>query len=195
MTVQTLAAYFLAAMLSWYPLKTHNFVKPHQPAALTEAQTLERYKSIATDLATVVMYDAPLPLDTQNKHPEFGSRPQTGIVMLSFAGFESGGFVEDVDNMTKLGDGGHAVCLMQVHSPFKEHVKDRVSCFREGLSVMRSSWNMCERAASIADHLTGYTVGHCAHNEHGSELRVGRGVKYWNTTPLIAIPDGVATVD
>jgi hypothetical protein len=195
MTIQSLAAYFLAAMLSWYPLNSHNYLKPNQPHSVTEAQTLERYQSIATDLATVVLTDAPLPLDPQRHHPEFGSRPQTGIVALSFAGFESGGFAEDVDNMTHLGDGGQAKCLMQVHSPYKEKVTDRVSCFREGLSAMRASWNMCEGATSIADHLAGYTAGRCIRNEHGAKLRVGRGVKYWNALPFVAIPDGVATVD
>jgi hypothetical protein len=189
MNVTALAAYFLTAMLSWYPLKTHNFTKK------TEAQTLERYQSIATDLATVVMTEEPLPLDPKGLHPEFEGRPQTGMVELSFAGFESGGFAEDVDNMTRLGDGGNAKCLMQLHSPYKERVTDRVSCFREGLRAMHDSWNMCQYATRIADHLTGYTVGRCMYKEHGAELRVDRGVKYWNAFNFVAIPTVVARVD
>lgn len=180
MNVTSLAAYFLACMLSWYPLKSHDFT------GKTQAQTLERYQSIATDLATTTLDPNEEPLLTDSGHYEGYGRAQTGELMLSWAGFESGGFAEDVDTMKKLGDGGHAKCLMQVHSPYKERVFNRISCFHEGLRAMHDSWNMC-KVGSIADRLTGYTVGSCTPGESGAELRTRRAMKYWAKSPFVAV--------
>jgi hypothetical protein len=165
--MSTLAAYLLAAMTAWYPAKTHDFTK------VPREDTQHRYEQIANDLASVAM--------DPNEEPLFSGetgRAQTALVMLSFAGYESGGFAQDVDTLRRKGDGGLGVCLMQVHPPYANRVVDRLSCFHEGLRALHDSWAMC-KAGTTADRLTGYTVGHCEAGERGAWIRVSRATRWW----------------
>ncbi len=181
--ISTLAAYLTGIMMVWYPLSTHNFT--HK----TEAQTRARYEGIAEALATVAMDsdEEPLFADLTGAPTGYG-RIQTAMAMLSWAGFESGGFAEDIDNMTRLGDGGHAICLMQVHSPYKGRVTDRVSCFHEGLRAMHDSMSMCKKG-SLASRLAGYTVGRCVRNEKGAHLRLGRAQETLAKYPYVFLSE------
>jgi hypothetical protein len=173
-----LAAYLLALIISWYPLSTHNFT------GRTEEETKARYTEIANDLATVVSDPTEVPLFADDGGHIGIGRVKTALIMLSWAGYESGGFAEDVDLMTKLGDNGSAVCDMQLHRPYSRYVANRVSCFREGLRAMHDSMNMC-KAGSLASRLAGYTVGRCVPDEDGAVHRVNRAVKYLKETPFL----------
>ena len=159
MHVLALAEYLLATMLAWYPASGHDFTRV--PRAETEA----RYAAIAHDLATVASGPLEAPL-----FEGADGRAQTALLMLSFAGYESGGFAAKVDQPTASGDGGHAWCLCQVHMPFARGIVDRPSCFRAGFRAMRASREMCGGLRSVADRLTGYTVGRCLHDEPGALL-------------------------
>jgi hypothetical protein len=174
-----LAAYLLALITAWYPLSTHNFT------GRTEEETKARYTEIANDLATVVTDPTEVPLFADDGGHVGVGRVRTATIMLSWAGYESGGFAEDVDLMVKLGDGdAHAKCLMQLHSPYSRYVVNRVSCFREGLRAMHDSMNMC-KTGSLASRLAGYTVGRCVPEEPGAVRRVDRAVKYLKETPFL----------
>jgi hypothetical protein len=178
-----LAAYLLGIMVAWYPLSTHDFT--HKSTDYTNA----RYASIAQDLATVALDPSEVPLleDSENK-PKGTGRIETAMLMLSWAGYESGGFAEDVDLMIKMGDGGRAKCLMQLHKPYMDNVVDRVTCFREGLRAMHDSMRMC-RKGSLASRLAGYTVGHCVPEENGAKHRVNRAVKYLRENPFLFLDE------
>jgi len=170
-----LAAYLLAAMSFWAPPAVHDYTGT--PRAVTEA----RYESIATDLATVALDPAEVPLFAG----EVG-RAQTALVMLAIASYESGQFRADVDRQDKAtGDGGFAYCLGQLHGKYAEGLTDRVSCFRGQLRALRDSWSMC-KAGTPADRITGYTVGHCEPGEPQARLRMERALSWWSKHPYLA---------
>jgi hypothetical protein len=175
----TLVNYLAGVMMAWYPLSTHAFT--HKSSEYTQA----RYKAIAADLEVAAFDPSERPLfaDPKDKPKGYG-RLQTAMAMLSWAGFESGGFAEDVDSMTRLGDGGTAKCLMQVHSPYKDRVFDRISCFREGLHAMHDSMAMCKEG-TLASRLAGYTVGRCVRDEQGAQRRLDRAKEALKDMPFL----------
>lgn len=172
--IASLAAYLFAAMVSWYPLATHAFT------GATIERTEARYHAIAEDLATIALDEGEAPLFAGET-----GRAQTALLALSIAGFESGGFAEDVDTMKRKGDGGKAICLMQLHAPWSDGVLDRATCFRGGMRALRASWDHC-RLGTIADRLTAYTTGRCMRDEHHANLRANRALAWWKEHPFTA---------
>ena len=167
-----LSAYLYAAMIVWSPVSIHDFTK------VPRVETEERYQAIARDLAEVVMEEDQTPLFAGDT-----GRAKTALLALAFANYESGGFRADVDKAGPSGDGGAAWCLMQVHAPYTSEVKDRKGCFRAGLHAFRDSWSMC-KTGSVADRLTGYTVGRCVTDERESRRRTNHAFKWWAAHPM-----------
>lgn len=148
----SLITYLLAAMLFWSPL--HEYINHEDPA-----KRLERYRSIASDIAEVVM--------DPNEKPVFQDkwgREKTGLLLASIAWHESG-FHEDVDNGTRRGDDGRSVCIMQVmtntrgttYSHTADYLlKDRKNCIRAALLIARYK---CK--GGINSRLRAYASGSC----------------------------------
>jgi hypothetical protein len=183
MSVSTLAAYLLTAMVSWMPLKTHSYRE-------TEAVTLKRYEAIATDIARVALDDKTVPLFAGED-----GRPQTALLVASIASFESY-FRADVDTGRARGDHGISWCIMQVQVHGKtaegwtgqELVDDRGKCITTGLNLIRESFTMCKHMP-LRHRLSGYTAGTCG-TDPASESRVGRAVKWMKDHPA-PVPDKV----
>ena len=148
-TVKALATYLVAAAAAWVPTKNHNFYE-------TEEQTMARYMSIATDIATVVLKadEPPLFADDAN-------RIKTGLLVTSVAAAESN-FVDKIDDGRTLGDHGTAYCLMQIR-PIRGIFLDGVNY---GFAVHKSKEWRSEHASAImigndllTDRKTCVTVG------------------------------------
>lgn len=157
-----LKAYILAFMTAHYPVANHRFL------GVTDEYTMVRYETIAADIADVALDPDEPPVFrsalVEKQARDLDGRVKTAVLMASVARFESGGFREDVDTLVKLGDNGHAVCLLQLHLWLGEVVTDRPSCLRAGLRHMRASYKACH-------DLSGYTVGHCVEHEPQAEKR------------------------
>jgi len=171
-----LASSILAFMVAKYPVENHRFL------GVSDEYTMTRYRAIAADIADVALDpDEPPLFRSDAKLPEFDrfydGRIKTAFLLASVARFESGGFREDVDNMTKTGDGGKAVCLLQIHLWENEIVTDRPSCLRAGLRHMRESYRMCHS-------LSGYTVGHCVKNEPQAIQRMKMAEEWLHDHPF-----------
>src|SRR5262249_4293140 len=99
MSIATLSAYILSAMIAWMPLKVH-----HREA---EDEARARYQAIAQDIAAVAL--------DENEPPLFAGedgRTQTALLVASIASFESH-FRADVDAGKARGDNGISWCVMQ----------------------------------------------------------------------------------
>jgi hypothetical protein len=182
MTISTLAAYIMTAMVAWMPLKEH-----HREG---EAAALKRYEAIATDVATVAL--------DPNEDPLFAGedgRSQTALLIASIASFESH-FRADVDQGKARGDHGVSVCIMQVQVHGKtaegwsaqDLLDDRTRCLAAGLHRIRESFTMCKHLP-LRHKLSGYTSGTCT-SDVASEWRIGRAVKWMKEHPA-PIPEKV----
>jgi hypothetical protein len=184
--MNALIAYLLAAIVTWSPPSDHDYYELRE-------ETLDRYASIARDIATVALDPAEAPL--------FGGpqgRAQTGLLLASVAFYESGGFRRDVDlglGNRARGDSGRSWCLMQINigdgttiERWTGHnlVEDRQKCFRAGLRKLRQSFAMCQNQ-SFADRLSGYTKGRCTDDDDFSHRRLNRALDWWSSHRL----DGV----
>ena len=149
----SLESFILAFILWMDPLMKH--VNEEDPAV-----RLERLKAIAADISTVC--------NDQKEKPVFegkDARLKTCMLLASIAYSESG-FKESVDSGLERGDGGRSVCIMQVqhgqndvsHPPL-EKLKDRKTCIRAGLNVLRSS--KCNNGSDVNQMLRGYVSGSC----------------------------------
>jgi hypothetical protein len=181
--MNALIAYLLAAMVTWSPPSDHDYYESRE-------ETLDRYASIAHDIAAVALDPAEAPL--------FGGpqgRTQTGLLVASVAFYESGGYRRDVDlgiGKKSRGDSGRSWCLMQVNLgdgitveswSGRDLVNERQKCLRVGLRRMRQSFAMCQETAFI-DRLSGYTKGRCTDDDDYSHRRMKRALQWWAAHPL-----------
>jgi hypothetical protein len=177
--MNALIAYLLAAMVTWSPPGDHDYYEPRE-------ETLERYASIARDVAAVAL--------DPGEGPLFGGplgRLQTGLVLASVAFYESGGYRRDVDlgiGRKARGDSGRSWCLMQINLgdgvtderwSGRDLVLDRQKCLRVGLRRMRESFDMC-KTLTFVDRLSGYTVGRCTADDDFSHRRLKRALQWWS---------------
>jgi hypothetical protein len=181
--MNALIAYLLAAMVTWSPPADHDYYQPRE-------ETLERYASIAHDVASVALDPAEAPL-----FPGPQGRAQTALLMASVAFYESGGYRRDVDlgmGRRARGDSGRSWCLMQInmgegatieHWSGRDLVDDRQKCLRVGLRRMRQSFDMCKGEAFI-DRLSGYTTGRCTEADDFSHRRMKRALDWWGAHRL-----------
>jgi len=156
-----------------------------------DAHITARYHSIAHDLETVVLDTKEKAVCPKNFTSELLCRVYTGILMLSIARYESGGFREDVDKPTGTGDHGKAHCLMQIQLRDGEEITDRQSCFRLGLARIRESIKACSELRS-EDRLVAYASGNC-NNDTGikdSRLKVRQTNNWLKNYPFMMLGQG-----
>jgi hypothetical protein len=176
--MHALIAYLLSAMIAWSPPSDHDYYAERQ-------DTLERYESIARDIATVAL--------DPDEPPLFGgpqARAQTALFVTSIAFYESGGFRGDVDagiGKRSRGDGGRSWCLMQLNIgegltaeqwSGRELVQDRRKCIHAGLTRIRESFALCH-FLPLYDRLSGYTKGRCIADEDLAHRRLRRAMQWW----------------
>lgn len=179
MTVESLAAWLLAAMVTWYP-PTQQYKEP-------EAAANERYASIAKDMATVALdpneptvFDGPV------------GRAQTALLLAAIASFESQ-YRRDVDLGEVKGDHGRSWCILQVQVFGKtaenwtgeELVTDRKRCIRVALHRMRESFATC-KGLKLPYRLAGYTAGMCFEDPKAAS-RTTRALSWWKTHPFLVL--------
>ncbi len=127
----------------------------------------DRLESIAAAVAEVAATEAPIGASE-------GGLARTAAVLVAIAYYESG-FDWAVDVGGKRGDGGRAVCLMQVHPRpglLPETLEtSRAACFRAGLQIARRSFGACGRFPA-AGGLAAYTSGRCDRGVMSSATRV-----------------------
>jgi hypothetical protein len=183
MSIATLSAYIVTAMVAWMPLKAHSYREGEEEARA-------RYEAIAHDIATVALDEAETPLFAGED-----GRTQTALLVASIASFESH-FRADVDLGQKRGDNGISWCVMQVqvHGKTtegwtgKDLIDDRTKCIRAGLHLIQYSFNWC-KSQPLRHKLSGYTMGTCG-ADPASETRVGRAVKWMKEHPA-PVPEKV----
>jgi hypothetical protein len=179
-----LKAYILAFMTAHYPVANHRFL------GVSDEYTLARYSDIAADIADVSLDPDEPPVfrsaTVEKQTRELDGRVKTAVLLASVARFESGGYREDVDMLVKLGDNGHAKCLLQLHLWPGEVVTDRPSCLRAGLRHIRASYKTCH-------DLSGYTVGHCVEHEEQADRRSGMAADWIKAHPFVAPPEIVVS--
>lgn len=159
MTIHALAAYLLAAMVAWVPMKNHAYYE-------REEVTSARYTAISQDIATVSLLEKEEPLYVG---VDDSGRVKTALLVASTASFESA-FEARVDDGRKLGDHGTAYCIMQIHPESgvyldggtygyasrqsrawidanrdklifgKDLIENRQTCIRVGLHMMRDTF-------------------------------------------------------
>jgi hypothetical protein len=167
-----LTQYVLAFMLAVYPVKNHEYL------GVSDSYTRARYEAIAADFADVALDPDEPALFADGRTP---GRVKTAILLASIGRFESGGYREDVDTLVKLGDGGAARCLLQIHPWPGEVINDRASCLRAGLRHLRASFSAC-------GSLAGYTVGHCVDHEKQAEKRMQLAEDWIRKHPWTSVP-------
>jgi hypothetical protein len=185
MTVETLSAWLLTAMVAF---------SPPQAQREGEAAALVRYGEMAQDFARVALDEGEAPLFEGDN-----GRPETALLMAAVASYESG-YRSDVDQGTVKGDHGKALCIMQVQVYGKtaenysrdEVMNDRAKCLRVALHRMRQSFTMC-KGLKLVNRLAGYTVGSCKEEEK-SEWRMLRALNYWKAHPFQEPPPAPTTV-
>jgi hypothetical protein len=183
--MHALVSYLFAAMMAWAPPADHDYYAARQ-------DTVERYESIAHDIADVAL--------DPNEPPLFGGpegRAQTALFVTAIAFYESGGFRRDVDagvGKRSRGDSGRSWCLMQINlgdglTPQRwsgrDLVQDRQKCIRAGLGRIRESFALC-RALPLDDRLSGYTKGRCVADEDLSHRRMRRAMQWWTAHTFAA---------
>jgi hypothetical protein len=176
--MHALITYLLSAMFAWAPPSDHDYYADRQ-------DTIERYESIAKDIASVAL--------DPNEPPLFGGpqgRAETALYVTAIAFYESGGFRRDVDagvGKRSRGDGGRSWCIMQINLgegltaeqwSGRDLVQDRQKCIRAGLGRIRESYALC-RTLPFTDRLSGYTKGRCIEDEDLSQRRMRRTQQWW----------------
>src|SRR5579864_9391680 len=174
--MESLVSYLLVAMLAWVPWHQHAPFESH-------GQVVERYQSIARDVAAVALDDNETPLF---EGPE--GRTETALLMLAVASYESS-FSKRVDDGIRRGDHGYSYCLMQIHVGLgatregwsgRQLIDDRKLCFRAALHILQASFTAC-RNLPVDDRLSAYASGHCFSEARVSRSRVGRARAWWES--------------
>jgi hypothetical protein len=164
---QALAAYVLSFMLAQYS------VQNHRCTGASDAETLEHYRAIAADIADASLDPDEPPVFRTDKTGD--GRVKTALLLASIARWESQ-YRQDVDELRVRGDGGAALCILQIH-PFEgEVIEDRASCLRAGLRHLRASYRACHS-------LSGYTVGRCVAGEVEAERRLRPAERWLRDNP------------
>jgi hypothetical protein len=177
-TIATLAAYLMAAMLSFTPTSQHAYYEK-------SAVTSERYATIANDLA-VVMLAQDMP-DAE--------RLKVGSVMVSIGDAESH-WNADVVACKKGGDNDRAWGPWQTQLPKAEVCKDTRSAATLALGMVRYSLAACKRMP-LGDRLSWYTDGRCMTKWQRSRYRLNRALAWVNQHPFTVnvTPFGALAVD
>ncbi len=184
MTVQTLSAWLLTAMVAFSPPQQHRE---------GEAAALVRYGEIARDFASVALDESETPLFEGDM-----GRAETALLMAAVASYESA-YRKDVDQGVVQGDHGKALCIMQVQVFGKtveaysraDVMNDRQKCLRTALHRMQQSFKAC-KSLKLVNRLAGYTVGRCQ-EEDKSKWRTLRALNWWKAHPYVDPPATVAT--
>jgi hypothetical protein len=173
---KALTAYVLAFMIASYPVENHRYT------GASDEETLERYRSIAADISDVALDPDEKPVFTSTnlaagtQGPDVLGRVKMAVLLASIARWESQ-YRADVDELRTLGDGGLALCLLQIHPWRGETISDRASCLRSGMRHIRASYRACK-------NLSGYTVGHCVEEEVEAKRRVDLAKKWMREHPF-----------
>lgn len=180
MTVDSLAAWLLAAMVTWNPPAQHRE---------GERVATERYNDIAHDVAAVAL--------DQSEPSVFDGpqgRAQTALLIAAIASFESA-YRRDVDSGQTKGDHGRSWCILQVQVYGKtaeawtgeDLISDRKKCVRVALHRMRESFVEC-KGLPLVFKLAGYTSGTCFEDPK-AEYRTRRALSWWKTHPFLVLED------
>jgi len=190
------SAAWIYALMVWLlpPAKAVEIVRI-KDAIETEAERDARYRSIASDLATVVYDPTETPVFSGPK-----GRAQTATLLLGLTYLESG-WRKDVDTGKgphARGDRGRSWCLGQINIGRRrtqegwsgpELVRDRPKCLRAVLHAVRQSYNACRRNHA-KNRLAAYTSGDCTAGQPTSAARVSLGQRLFARLP--APPDAAA---
>jgi hypothetical protein len=146
-----LAAYALAALIALVPPQriTHVSIKWYE----TVEETTERYRSIASDIASVT-----------DSRIEVAALVGVAVHESALAADVDRGECERSGRWFPRCDGGRAVSLWQLQEGDPERKDtircDRAAAAREALRRIRWSWNAC-RALEPALRLSAYASGRC----------------------------------
>lgn len=166
--MSALAAYVLAAILSWSPVAVH---ASYEHASATEA----RLTSIAVDIADVAATEPPLFAGDDG-------RARTAILLAAVASYESGRFDGRVQSCERRGDHGHALGLWQVHASWAESCTTVREAARVALGRMRESFAACLPTGAPA--LAAYASGDCRHGWLAAGRRWERAAEWMKTHPV-----------
>ena len=167
--------YVLAFLLSAVPPSHHANVEP-------ESVTIERYGSIAEDIAMVA--------SDPNVEPLYSGRDgraKTAIVLASVAVSESM-LRGDVDRCEVTGDGGKSVSLFQLQRASKAVCSDRQEAARVALERVRASLMQC-RKAPASERLAAYVSGRCDRAVGESRRRLEKVTKWLRRYPVLDAPN------
>lgn len=169
-----LATYLVAAMLSWSPVTNHP-----EGAPVTEA----RYDRIAADVAALVSQPDVEPLFAG---PD--GRARTAVLLVSIGSFESGGFAQAVQTCARLGDGGRARGIWQLHgmaAPASTACSTPYAQAAAALEWARLSVVRCSRTGQEpATWLAAYASGSCSRGWLASRNRWGRAAAWMAKHPF-----------
>jgi hypothetical protein len=199
------------ALINWGVMKLSSWAPPGvnyiKDAKESEEEATTRYNNIVRDAVSVVFDPEEAPLFSG----PFG-RIRTLALLLSTARSESSFRKDVDFGVGPLsrGDGGQSWCLMQVrlgNAPSgktrlrisltkdsitftnnmsdiggEDLVRDRKTCFRVGLHIMRTSFNTCGKLP-VEERLSAYTAGNCKYGRASSRRRVGVAMKWLNASP------------
>lgn len=173
-----------AALSAWLFARMVSAIPPgsHQNAGSLEstAEHAARYRSIASDIATVA-------LDSEEP-PVFRGRLGTAALLLSVSYFESA-WRKDVDTgIGKLarGDGGQSCTIYQLlvgRTRCEPLLADRGLATREALHMIRRSALACSKLGPNAA-LNVYASGSCEGGEREGKLRIEKARKWLRENPL-----------
>ncbi len=194
-------------IVAWAP-PGHASGRTYPDAIESPEDAAIRYRSIASD-AVAVVYDA----SATPMFPGPEGRARTLALLLSTAFNESGfrRDVDYGLGAHSKGDSGRSWCLNQVQlgkagpdgrtstrivldGPRhrfsfdgglggEDLVRDRQNCFRVAVSIMRSSFNQCQRLP-MEERLSVYTSGDCRRGRASSRARVGMAMFWmWRHAP------------
>ncbi len=169
MSAEVLVAWLTSIMVLAVPPRLQHLEE-------TEAAAVVRYQAIAHDLHSVVW-------DPDARLPDGMGRHRTAVLLLSIMVSESG-LQKAVDEGRRRG-GGVDTCLLQVRPSNRNHaeeLRDRRTCIREGLRLVRQSFSAC-RSLPFADRLSAYTSGSCHRGRKASRVRIDQARRMWRQPP------------
>jgi hypothetical protein len=154
-TLTTLSAALLAAMLAWTPATDHAFTGEDG------LSTVARYAAIARVAARVALDEEALPGLTHE---------ESALALVAVGSFESGGWRRDVESCRVGGDSGHTWTLWALWGDHDKVCADPDLAARVALDRLRSSLNDCRRLPEV-DRLSEYASGSCGAGRRESRHR------------------------
>jgi hypothetical protein len=189
-----LCAWLLSVMVWKAPPEKYAALPQFPGWKETAGERLERYRSIAADLAAVV-----LDPDERMAYRGARSRERTAALLLALAFMESG-FAKDVDKgpcyrgrdgTFARCDGGLSACMLQIRVGAgttsegwsrEELFADRRKCFRAALHKARRAMSSCVRRGPDA-LLNAYASGSCDRGLHESRERLAMARRFFDRRP------------